>query len=114
VVHVPAGGSTAAAWPVLAEQAGEATVIVQTTATRGARLMGRDAVEMSLPVYPLTVSEMAAFAGQLTPSRPTATLTIPLPSDAIEGVSRLEINLAPSIAPGLLQGLEYLIDYPFG
>ena len=30
------------------------------------------------------------------------------------GLSRLEINLAPSIAPGLVDGLEYLIDYPFG
>jgi hypothetical protein len=60
------------------------------------------------------VPEIATLAGDLTPSRPTSTFTITLPSDAIEGLSRLEINLAPSIAPGLLDGLEYLIDYPFG
>jgi len=62
----------------------------------------------------LAVPEVATFAGTLTPEQPTETITIPIPADAIEGLSRLEINLAPSVAPGLLNGLEYLIDYPFG
>jgi hypothetical protein len=114
IVHVPAGGSAMAGWPVAAEGPGEALVTVRTTATRGAKLIGRDAVELPLSVYPLTVPEAATFAGTLTPSRPTDTITVTLPTDAIGGLSRLEINLAPSIAPGLLDGLEYLIDYPFG
>lgn len=114
VVGVPAGGSAVAGWPIWAEQPGDALVTVQATATRGARLVGRDAVELPLPVHPLAVPEVATMAGELTPDQPTATVTFTLPSDAIEGLSRLEINLAPSVAPGLLQGLEYLIDYPFG
>jgi hypothetical protein len=114
VVHVPAGGSATVGWPVVAEQPGEALVAVSAIAGRGARLAGRDAVQLPLTVLPLAVPEIATFAGDLTPLRPTQTITITLPSDAIEGLSRLEINLAPSIAPGLLEGLEYLIDYPFG
>lgn len=115
VVHVPRGGSTVAGWLVRAEAAGEARITARATATySGARLAGRDAVEVPLPIQPLAVPEIISFAGDLTPSRPRATMTITLPSDAIEGLSRLEINLAPSVAPGLLQGLEYLIDFPFG
>jgi hypothetical protein len=115
VVSVAANGAAAVAWPVVAEKPGEARVTVRATATyRGAHVAGRDAVELSLPVYPLAVAEVATFAGTLTPARPTDTITLSLPSDAIEDLSRLEINVAPSIAPGLLDGLEYLIDYPFG
>ena len=93
---------------------GEAKVLVEATASFGARLIGNDAVEMAIPVLPLAVPDVAVLAGTLTPDRPTETITITLPSDAIEGLSRLQINLAPSVAPGLLNGLEYLIDYPFG
>jgi uncharacterized protein YfaS (alpha-2-macroglobulin family) len=99
----------------VAQEPGEARIVVEATATHsGARLAGRDAVELSLPVHPLAVPEVASYAGELTPARPTTTVTITLPSDAIQGLSRLEINLAPTVAPGLLDGLEYLIDYPFG
>jgi uncharacterized protein YfaS (alpha-2-macroglobulin family) len=114
VVHVPAGGAATVDWPVLAEEEGVAQVTVRATATRGTRLAGRDAVELPLTVHPFAVPEVATAAGELSPEEPTATMTFTLPSDAIEGLSRLEINLAPSVAPGLLQGLEYLIDYPFG
>ncbi len=128
VVHVPAARSAMVGWPVRADRPigqvlpghaqdmlGTAQVTIRATATYGgAKLAGRDAVELPLPVHLLAVPEVTSFAGDLTPGRPTATMTITLPSDAIEGLSRLEINLAPSVAPGLLQGLEYLIDYPFG
>jgi hypothetical protein len=118
IVAVPAGGSALAGWPVVAEQGAdgyaevgptEARIRFQATATYGgARVAGRDAVELLLPVYPLAAQETTAFAGMLTPARPTDTLTITLPAD------RLEINMASSIAPGLLDGLDYLLDYPFG
>ncbi|MGD8462983.1 MAG: hypothetical protein PVI09_03875, partial [Anaerolineae bacterium] len=85
-----------------------------TATSGGTRLAGRDAVEMRLPVYPLAAPDVATFAGQLLPTQPTATMTFTLPADALEGLSRLQVNLAPSVAPGLLQGLQYLIDYPFG
>ncbi len=39
-------------------------------------------------------------------------MTITLPADALEGLSRLEINLAPSIAPGLLKVWNTLSTIP--
>jgi hypothetical protein len=40
--------------------------------------------------------------------------TINLPDAAIPNLSRWDLSLAPSIATGMLDGLEFLIDYPFG
>ena len=122
VLHVPASGSATAAWPVVAHEApghvdgepGEAEITVSATASRGARLAGRDAVAVSLPVYPLAVPEITTWAGELSPMSPTSTVTLTVPSDVITATSRLEINLAPSLASGMLGGLEYLIDYPYG
>ena len=102
-------------WPVSPGEAGEALVTVQTIATySGAKLAGRDAVELPLLVTPLAIPEIATLSGILEPARPTATMTVTIPADAIEELSGLEIELASSVAQGLLNGLEYLISYPFG
>lgn len=123
VVHVPAGGSALARWPALVKElpeplpegVGQARVILSAQATRrGTRLVGRDAVEVTLPVYLSAVREVTTFAGELTPARPSETLTLTLPADALQGSSRLQLDLAPSLAPGLLDGVEYLIGYPYG
>ncbi|MGD8516371.1 MAG: Ig-like domain-containing protein, partial [Anaerolineae bacterium] len=46
IIHVPAGGSASARWPVVALRPGEAQVLFESTATSGGtRLAGRDAVE---------------------------------------------------------------------
>jgi alpha-2-macroglobulin len=116
VIHVPAGASAAAAWPVAVDaHASWARVGLRATATyRGATLVGRDAAEARVPVVPMAVHEVASFAGQLTRQQPQEVLTVTLPSNALQGLSRLEVNLAPSLAAGLVEDLEYLIDYPHG
>jgi uncharacterized protein YfaS (alpha-2-macroglobulin family) len=115
LVSVPEGGSATVGWSVSPGEAGEALVTVQTTATYGgAKLAGRDAVELPLLVSPLAIPEIATLSGILEPARPTATMTVTIPADAIEELSGLEIELASSVAQGLLNGLEYLISYPFG
>ncbi|MGC9333582.1 MAG: alpha-2-macroglobulin family protein, partial [Anaerolineae bacterium] len=116
VIHVPAGASAAAAWPVEVDPASlQARVALRATATyRGARLAGRDAAETQLPVLPLAVRELASFGGELARQQPQEVITVTLPADALQGLSRLEVNLAPSLVPGLVDGLQYLIDYPYG
>jgi uncharacterized protein YfaS (alpha-2-macroglobulin family) len=114
VVDVPAGGATPVSWPVRAEEPGEARFQVGATASRGARLVGRDAVEFSLPVHPRAVPEITTWAGELAQAWPTATITLTVPGDVITGLSRLEIDLSPSVIPGLLDGVEYLVGYPYG
>lgn len=115
VVHVPAGGAGVAAWPLQAGAPGEVILSLRTTATYGGtRVAGRDAVELSLPVLPLALPEVTALAGSLGPEAPTATLTLTLPADAPPDLARLELELAPSVAGALLDGLDYLLDYPYG
>lgn len=115
LVSVPVGGSTAVGFPVSAAEAGQALVAVQTTATYGgAKLAGRDAVKLPLSVYPLAIPEVTAHSGILEPARPTDTLTLTVPADAIDELSSLQIRVDSSVAPGLLDGLEYLVGYPYG
>lgn len=123
VVHLPAGRSALVGWPALVgepssplvEGVGQARVILSASATRrGTRLAGRDAVEVTLPVHLPAVPEVMTLAGELTPARPSETMTITVPADALKDLSRLQIDLAPSLAPGLLDGVEYLVDYPYG
>lgn len=122
VIHVPAGDAATATWPVTAgESVGDlqgepvlARISIRTTASRGTRLVGRDAVELFVPVHPLAVAEPTTWAGELAPAWPTDTIALTVPADVITSMSHLEINLAPSLAPGLLEGLEYLVDFPYG
>ncbi|MGD8625552.1 MAG: Ig-like domain-containing protein [Anaerolineae bacterium] len=114
-VHLPAGRSAAVHWPAAVQEAGQARILFQATATqRGTRLFGRDAVESRLPIYPAASHEVTTYAGELTPGLSQEALTLTLPADALPDLTRLEINLAPSLAPGLLHGLEYLVGYPYG
>jgi hypothetical protein len=122
VVHIPANGSATASWPVVAGAppepmggaAAEAEIEIRATASRGTKLIGRDAVALSLPVYALAVSQVATWAGELTPLSPTGTVTLTLPSDVVSATSRLEISLSRSLTGGLLDGLDYLVGYPYG
>jgi uncharacterized protein YfaS (alpha-2-macroglobulin family) len=114
-IQLPAGGSTAVHWPATVQEAGQARILFQAVATqRGTRLLGRDAVESYLPVSLSASPEVTTYAGELTPDLPQETLTVTLPADALPDLTRLEIDLTPSLAPGLLHGLEYLVGYPYG
>jgi uncharacterized protein YfaS (alpha-2-macroglobulin family) len=123
ILHIPAGGSVLARWAALAEMpaaplaqgAGQARVSFSAVATqRGTRVMGRDAVEVNLPVHLPAVSQVETFAGELTAAHVSESLTLTVPPDALPGFSRLEINLAPSLVPGLLDALGYLAGSPHG
>ncbi|MEJ2210008.1 MAG: Ig-like domain-containing protein, partial [Anaerolineae bacterium] len=123
VVTVPAGGSALVGWPAVVDRPlgplpldrEQARVSFGATATRGGTLLaGRDAVEVTLPIYLPAERQVTTFAGELTSAVPSQTLTLTVPVDAVQGLSRLQVELAPSLAPGLLDGVEYLVDYPHG
>jgi len=114
IIHVPGGGAALASWPVRAEEPGDARLLIGATASRGARLVGRDSVEISLAIHPRAVPELTTWSGELAQAWPTATITLTVPGDVITGLSRLEIDLSPSVIPGLLDGVAYLVGYPYG
>jgi uncharacterized protein YfaS (alpha-2-macroglobulin family) len=105
-VNLPNGGSGAVNWTAVAATSGTGLVTssLQTSA-------GGDIVELPFPVKPFAVPERWLAAGQANLS---ATESFTLPLNAVTEQTKLEVRLSPSLALGVLDGLEELIDYPYG
>ena len=102
-----ADGATATGqWTVVAAQPGRG--LVTTTLETSA---GADVVELALPIKPFAAPARWSAAGQ---ADPVATATFTVPANAVNEASRLTVHLAPSVALGLLDGLDDLIDFPYG
>ncbi len=109
VVHtvgIAAGEVVEAEWAVEATTLGTVTI----TAYAAGPDFG-DAVQHTIPVLPFAVPEVQSWSGEYIGERVEQVL---LPSGFIPEATQVEVRLAPSVAPTLLDGLEYLIDYPFG
>ncbi|MGC8873886.1 MAG: alpha-2-macroglobulin family protein, partial [Chloroflexia bacterium] len=106
-VAVGAGETARVAW--------KATVgtcrVVTVTAYAEAGDRVEDAVQYVLPVLPFAVPDVRTWAGEYVGE---AEVRVPVPERWLPQESTLEVRLSPSIVPTLLDGLEYLIDYPFG
>jgi hypothetical protein len=107
-ITLPANGAVAVEWPVVTEELGQASVRVDVNLPGGE---WRDAVVLPLPVAPLAIPQVDTVTAEVEDEWVE---TITLPDAAIPDVSRWEMSFAPSIATGMLDGLEFLIDYPFG
>ena len=105
-VNLTNGGSAAVNWTAVAATSG--TGLVTTTLQTNA---GGDVVEVPFPVKPFAVPDRWLAAGQAD-LRATETFTLPL--NAVTEQTRLEVRLSPSLALGVLDGLDELIDYPYG
>jgi hypothetical protein len=109
---LPPGGQVAANWPAVASELGEGQVLARLDVGGGTALpLSGDAVELPLPVYPFAVPEVINRVGQVEHE---ITETFYLSVTALPGASSLRVRLSSSIALGLLDGLEYLIGYPYG
>jgi uncharacterized protein YfaS (alpha-2-macroglobulin family) len=107
-ITLPASGTVAVGWPVIASELGEASVRMDVALAGG---QWHDAVVLPLPVQPMAIPQVTTVAGEVEGEWVE---TIEVPEAAIPDASRWELSLAPSIASGMLDGLEFLIDYPFG
>jgi uncharacterized protein YfaS (alpha-2-macroglobulin family) len=105
-VNLPNGGSGAVNWTAVAATSG--TRLVTASLQTGA---GGDIVELPFLVKPFAVPERWLAAGQANLS---ATETFSLPLNAVTEQTKLEVRLSPSLALGVLDGLDELIDYPYG
>jgi uncharacterized protein YfaS (alpha-2-macroglobulin family) len=103
---LPSGGAITTDWSAVASELGEGSVLARLRTDAGG-----DAVELPLPIHPFAVPEVTSRAGQVEHE---ITETVYLSATAIPDATRMEIGLSSSIALGLLDGLEYLISYPFG
>lgn len=105
-VNLANGGSAAVNWTAVAATSG--TGLVTTTLQTSA---GGDMVELPFLVKPFAVPERWLAAGQ---ADLTATELFTLPLNAVTEQTRLAVRLSPSLALGVLDGLDELIDYPYG
>ena len=100
------GGSAAVNWTAVAAKSGTGLVTstLQTTA-------GGDIVEQPFPIKPFAVPDRWLASGQ---ANLVVTETFNLPLNAVTEQTKLEVRLSPSLALGVLDGLDELIDYPYG
>jgi uncharacterized protein YfaS (alpha-2-macroglobulin family) len=107
---LPPGGTGVADWSAVASELGQGSVLARLRAGDGTLTNG-DAVELPLPIQPFAVPEIISRVGQVEHE---ITETLYLSVTAIPGATSLRVRLSSSIALGLLDGLEYLIGYPYG
>jgi uncharacterized protein YfaS (alpha-2-macroglobulin family) len=105
-ITISANNSAVVGWPIEVQMLGALTVTLRVKSDKAA-----DAVRLSVPIGPLAVPEVEAIIGNTTSS---AEHTIELPANTIKEISTLQIDLSPSIAASILDGLAYLTGYPFG
>lgn len=103
---LPQNGTATAHWTAVASFAGNG-VVTTTLATP----VGGDQVALSLPIKPFAVPERWSAAGL---AAPLATETFTMPLNTVHEATALTVRLSPSLALGVVDGLDTLIDYPYG
>jgi uncharacterized protein YfaS (alpha-2-macroglobulin family) len=106
-VSIPANDKVKVTWPVEVTDASEATLLF------GAKGDGyADAVEITLPVYRYSTPEVVATAGTFdADGQRVEAVALPPSYDPTQG--ELSVHLDPSLAAGMIDGLEYLEYYPY-
>ena len=106
-VSIPGGGKAEVVWPVTVEDATEVTLRF------GARAAGlADAVEITLPVYRYSTPQVVATAGVFEADGQRLEVVVLPPSyDPTQG--ELSVHVDPSLAAGMVDGLDYLEHYPY-
>jgi len=106
-VEVPAHGKQKVSWPVAVGAVEETTLLF---AAQGGGLS--DAVEITLPVYHYSAPEVVATAGTLDEAGARLEVVyLPRSHDPTQG--ELTVQIDPSLAAGMRDGLDYLEHYPY-
>jgi len=105
---VPSGGAVRCDWTIRAPNPGSFVITVRA----GNKSVG-DAMQLEIPVAPHGVERQTMTAGAISGTG-TATSNVEVRSDAVPGVTKLRIRLAPSLAAAMLGSLDYLAQYPYG
>jgi hypothetical protein len=104
-VLVPAGDRVTVSWPALVGAVDQATLSYSVSAGRHA-----DAVTLRLPVYHPSTPEVVGTAG-IVQDRVIERVLVPRNADTALG--ELTVQIEPSLAAGMREGLEYLRAFPF-
>jgi uncharacterized protein YfaS (alpha-2-macroglobulin family) len=106
-VMLPANGKAVANWQATVRNVEQ--VVLRASAQGGGH---SDAVEITLPVYTYSTPEVVATAGQLDEAgERLEAVVLPQALDPTQG--ELTIQVDPSLAAGMRDGLKYLEHYPY-
>ncbi len=106
---IPANDKVKLVWPVTAQDVEEVTL---RFGARSAQADLTDAVEITLPVYRYSTPEVVATAGYLDEDgERLEAVALPPRYDPTQG--ELSVHIDPSLAAGMVDGLEYLEHYPY-
>jgi len=89
----------------------------QTMATLLAKALTNeesDAMELSLPVLPFGVKQALASGGTINDATGRASSAINFPAGVDASSRGIDVELSPSIAGAIFDGLEYLTSFPYG
>jgi uncharacterized protein YfaS (alpha-2-macroglobulin family) len=106
-VSIPANDKIRVEWPVVVEDVQGVTLLF------GARATGlSDAVEIPLPVYRYSTPEVVATSGVIkSDGERLEAVALPPSFDPTQG--ELAVQVEPSLAAGMIDGLDYLEHYPY-
>ena len=106
------GAQSSLDFPITVDALATSVVVTMSAAPQSATDNAQlsDAIVLTIPVNRYTTPETVASAG--TVSTTGQTESIMLPAEAT-GDAALQVNLEPSLAAGMLDGLDYLEHYPY-
>ncbi len=104
-VNVPAHGVATVAWETEVEAAETARLLFSVEG--GGHT---DAVQLDLPVYHASAASTVSTSGEVGQQ---TIERVRLPRGADTSLGELTVNLEPSLAAGLQEGLDYLRAYPY-
>lgn len=106
-----AGGQTRFDWPITidAETAVVTVTVVATSTVDGGQPLS-DAIRLTIPVVRYETPEVVATSGTVPPEGRLE--AIRLPADATDN-GDLTVGLEPSLAAGMIDGLNYLEYFPY-
>ena len=106
-VSIPANDKVKLVWPVTVEDVEQVTLLFSA---RGGGYS--DAVEITLPVYRYSTPEVVATAGVFeADGQRLEAVVLPPSYDPTQG--ELAVHVDPSLAAGMVDGLDYLEHYPY-
>ena len=114
-VEVPAHGKQKVSWPVAVGVVEQTTLLFAAQACTEQGECGgglSDAVEITLPIYHYSAPEVVATAGTLDEAGARLEVVyLPRSHDPTQG--ELTVQIDPSLAAGMRDGLDYLEHYPY-
>ncbi|MBL7063551.1 MAG: alpha-2-macroglobulin, partial [Anaerolineae bacterium] len=111
-ISVPANDKVKVTWWVTVEDTQEVILRFGARAVGQDAILPYDAVEITLPVYRYSTPEVVATAGLFdADGQRLEAVVLPPSYDPTQG--ELSVHLDPSLAAGMVGGLEYLEHYPY-